>query len=276
MKTAFFLALVFFAGFGRAMGEPPAFKLKGMKLFSDKIINKAEATSGGFKIQGGIHIGDTGPGSELPGFEFPETQLKQYFTFQFGSAAAGKTLSMIVTGEKTTLGQEIQVISLSGKVGADGDLPASFSLKNNWPVGLYRVDFRLGDDSVGSAGYLVKATADRTAPIALKDLKIYTTEKNQGVERKSPKPGDHYLEFHTSTSGAKTAGAAVKFTLWALDSAGKPATQVLTTETKDWPLENTTLIHSAELPKDWPVGKYRIDYEVDGKLAGSEPFEIKN
>ncbi len=106
-------------------------------------------------------------------------------------------------------------------------------------------------------------------------MTVYTMENGKGVERKEPKPSDHYLEFHTDTKGAKTAGATVVWKLSLLNAAGTPENNVVSVETKEWPLEDTTFVHSSESPKDWVAGKYLCEYLVDGALVGTKTIEIK-
>jgi hypothetical protein len=250
------------------------FKLTSIKYFSDRIINKAEKTPGGFKIEFGARVGIKGPGSELGSADFPETQLVQYAKAQFGAAAAGKAVNVLVMAEKTTRGIEKRVISLSGKVGSDGSLPIEVSLKESWPVGIYRMEFYADKALIGKAEYNVLAETLRATPIELKAVRIFTQENNKSVELTTPKPGNRYLEFIGMTAGAKTAGAAVKFTL-TFTGDGKANQQVMTMTVDKWPLENTPLAFNVELPRDWPVGKYRVDFAIDGKPLGNSTFEIK-
>jgi hypothetical protein len=144
----------------------PGFEITGLKCFSNKIINKAEINKDGFKFEAGFRVGtNLGPGSELDDFTFPEDQLKQYFEFQFGEGAAGKTITCNVKAMKTTMGASLKVVEVSGKTDSEGKLPAEWSLEKNWPVGLYKVFFTCDGQPVGTAGYLVKAVKDRESPI---------------------------------------------------------------------------------------------------------------
>jgi uncharacterized protein YfaS (alpha-2-macroglobulin family) len=44
---------------------------------------------------------------------------------------------------------------------------------------------------------------------------------------------------------------------------------------KDWPLDDTTLVYDIELPRDWPLGKYRVSLKVDDDAVKDMDFEIK-
>lgn len=254
----------------------PGFEIKGMKCFSDKIINKAEIGKGGFKLEAGFKIGtDTGPGSELDDFTFPEDQLKQYFSFDFGSAGAKKTITASVRAIKTTLGANLPVISVSGDTDAEGKLPAEWSLKHNWPVGFYKVFFTCDDKSVGSAGYLVKATKDRTSPIKAEGVTILAYHDGKAVEKTNLKPEDSDLLFKCATKGANTKGVTVRMFIGFIDDKGEKSILPDSEVTMEgWPLEDTEILYSFDMKKPFPEGDYFMVYLIDGEELVAHPFKV--
>jgi hypothetical protein len=281
-STVFFAVVLIVCRADMAAAQAPApaaapLKLLSVKYFSDQIINKAEKTPDGFKIEFGARAGTVkSPGSELASADFPEKQLVQYSRAQFAPGSAGKPVNVVVIAEKTSRGIEKKVLALSGKIADDGSLPIEVSLPGPWPVGTYRMEFYAGQTLFAKAGYNVLAEKQRASPVKLTQVKIFAQENNKAVERVSPKPGDRYLDFIGLTTGAKTAGATVKFTLTFVGAGdGKTSQQVMTLTVDGWPLENTPLGFNAELPRDWPPGKYRVDFVLDGKPLGESIFEIK-
>lgn len=252
------------------------FKITGMKCFSDKIINSVDVGKDGFKIEAGFRIGTpSGPGSELKDFTFPEDQLKQYFTFEFGKAAAGKLINVEVKAMKTTMGVNLDVVSVSGKTDDDGDLPAEWNLKTPWPVGLYKVFFTCEDKPVGTAGYIVKATKDRKTPIKAKGVTILSMRNDKPVEKTQLTPEDNNLIFKCATEGANTKGCTVSMFIGTINEKGEkermPDTEVTV---EDWPLENTELLYTLELPKRFPPGEYHMVFLINDELLTAHPFKV--
>ena len=259
-----------------AAGDTGAgFKLTGMKCFSDRIINKAGVGKGGFKLEAGVQIGSTGPGSEITDYTFPEDQKKQYFHFDFGEAGAKKKITATVVAAKTTLGINLDVISVSGETDAAGKLPAEWSLKSNWPVGFYEVFFTSGGKPAGSAGYLVRATEDRKKPLVAKGVTILSMREGKAVAVEALKPSDNNLLFKVATEGADTAGADVVMFLGYIDDQEKkqaiPNSEV---SVQKWPLENTELIYTFEMEKPFPAGSYFLVVQVGGVDLVAHPFTV--
>jgi hypothetical protein len=254
----------------------PGFEIKSMKCFSDKIINKAEIGKTGIKVEGGFRIGTpAGPGSELNDFTFPEDQLKQFFEFQFGPGSAGKTIGVTVKAMRTTLGTNLPVVEVSGKTDATGKLPAEWSLKKNWPVGLYKVFFTCDGAPVGTAGYLVKAVQDRESPIKATGVSILSFKDGKSTEKTKLAPTDNDLIFKCATRGASTKGAEVRMFVGKREQEGKN-TIIKGSEVTvaDWPLEDTEIIYSLELPDKFPKGNYDMVIFVNGKLLIEHPFSV--
>lgn len=255
----------------------PGFEIKSMKCFSDKIINKAEVGKTGFKVEGGIRIGTpSGPGSELADFTFPEDQLKQYFEFQFGPGSAGKTIGVKVKAMRTTLGNNLGVVDVSGKTDAAGKLPAEWSLKKNWPVGLYKVFFTCDGAPVGTAGYVVKAVKDRESPIQATGVTILSLKDGKSTEKTKLTSTDNDLVFKCATKGANTKGVAVRMFVGQRGAKQEDNTIIKGSEitVEDWPLENTEILYSFELPDKFPKGDYDLVIYLDGKLLIEHPFSV--
>lgn len=257
--------------------KPVPFKLIGMKAYSDQIENKAEVSKDGFKIEGGVRVGSLAQrGSEISDLAFPETQRKQYFDFTFGPGSAGKEVDVHVVSERTSAGINREVLSLSGKIGAEGVLPAEWSLKKNWPAGLYKVVFTFDEQVVGSGGYLVKATLERDTPITAGDVTTYSLREGKEVEVTTLKPSDNNLVFSCATKGSFTKGATVRMWLEKVDESGAAKEISPTvTEVQDWPLDNTDLVYTLELPGAMPVGSFVVVYAVNGKVLKKQPFSVK-
>ena len=287
MKLAFLIASLFLVpaafsqdadGKKEAAKEPagPGFEVTSMKCFSDKIINKASVGVDGVKIEGGIRIGALeGPGSELTDFTFPEDQKKQHFEFQFGPGSGGKTISVSLKAVRTTLGANIGILEVSGKTDKNGKLPAEWNLKKNWPVGLYKAFFTCDGASVGTAGYLVKAVKDRETPIEATGVTILSFKDGKSTEKTKLTTADNDLNFKCATKGANTKGADVRMLVRV--KGDKEQERILKgSEVKidSWPLEDTEMIYSLELPDKFPAGDYDMVIFVNEEQLIAHPFSV--
>jgi hypothetical protein len=254
----------------------PGFEIKSMRCFSDSIINKAEIGKGGVKIEGGFSIGTrSGPGTELSDFTFPEDQQKHYFIFDFGPGGADKMITANLKAMRTTAGAGVNMIQVSGKTDKEGKLPAEWNLKKNWPVGLYKVFFTCEGQSVGTAGYLVKATKDREAPIKATGVTILSFKDGKPTEKAALTTSDNDLVFKCATTGGNTKGVAVRMFIGQIDDKGEK-TIVKNSEitVEDWPLEDTELVYSFELPGKFPAGKYHMVFYVNDEVITAHPFTV--
>lgn len=253
--------------------EGGGFEITGMKCFSDQKTNKAEVGKDGFKFQASFGLGGK-PGDELKDFTFPETQKKQYFEFQFGPGSEGKTVTVILRGERTTLGIGNKVVEVSGAIDKEGKLPAEWSLKRDWPVGFYKAYFTCEGKPVGSAGYVVKAVKERETPIEATGVKILSFKGDKPTEKTTLSPEDNDLIIKCATKGAHTSGAKVHMFI---RSAGEDGKVVPKSEANvdDWPLEDTEIIYSYEMSKGLPVGSYEFVTEVNEKEITTHPFKVE-
>lgn len=254
----------------------PGFEIQSMKCFSDKIINKASVGVDGIKVEGGIRIGTPeGPGSELTDFTFPEDQRKQYFEFQFGPGSGGKTITASLRAARTTLGANLKIVEISGKTSKDGKLPAEWNMKKNWPVGLYKVFFTCEGESVGTAGYLVKAVKDRESPIVATGVTIVSFKDGKGTEKTKLTTADNDLNFKCETKGASTKGANVRMLV--RKKGDKEEERILKgseVKLEDWPLEDTEIVYSLELPDKFPEGDYDMIIFVNEAQLIAHPFSV--
>lgn len=255
----------------RTRSDAP-FKLTSLKLFGDPTTPTDDR-------QGAPEVDPKGelvsPGSELAGYAFPETQKAHRLRFNFSPGSEGKPIHLVLFGAKTTLGLEKKVTEVTSAISASGDLEVQVASNSNWPVGIYRVELSCEGKTVGLSAYQVKAVTDRTQPVTLQRVTIYTLEFGRGVIRSEPKTADRYLEFHAATAGAKTAGASVTWKLSILNDDGITQHELRSQIITNWPLENTVLVHQVELPTDWRAGSYLLEYWVDDLFVGRHPFTIK-
>ena len=255
---------------------PSPFRLTGLKLFTHRAVDSTKNS-----IQNTESITNQCPlpqpselGTEIVGYAFPETQQVHHLRFQFSTGSEGKRVSLSIFGAKTSLGLEKAVLEFTSEIESSGILDVQVASDANWPIGFYRVEFKFEGKSVGLSAYQVKAVLDRTTPLALKKVTLYTLENSRGVIRSHPKISDHYLEFHAKTEGERTAGAKVTWAFSGLDPTGLIKEPISTREIPNWPLENTVLVHQVERSSDWPVGKYLLEYWVDGAAIGTHLFEM--
>jgi hypothetical protein len=83
---------------------------------------------------------------------------------------------------------------------------------------------------------------------------------------------DHKQHFDIKLDEAKVGNNSFLVEFWAVDiSAGQ---NIKVTEWSGSGLLANTLKASVNLPRDWPVGQYRLDVKHEGKIIGSHEYEI--
>ncbi|MEP6569955.1 MAG: hypothetical protein ABJC10_09290 [Acidobacteriota bacterium] len=94
-----------------------------------------------------------------------------------------------------------------------------------------------------------------------------------GDETSSFEPGDRTIHCVTTLKEAK-AGTQMKFSWWIVDAAGSKDEKIKDIDYTTGPRES--LIHGhLTLPKDWPVGKYKVQVYVNGDLDKTVNYNIK-
>ena len=256
----------------------PPFKVVSMKCFSDKYINRAGISKEGLRIEGGFKIGNIeGRGSELDEFAFPETQRKHYLEFKFGAGGEKKKIHVTLVAKRTTAGLDQSFLEVEGVTSGDGTLDCEWSLKRDWPIGLYTAYFTHEGQAVGSGGYFVTpAKEHRESPIKADKVTILIDKDGKMQEQASLAPGGPEARFRMPTTGAKTKGAHVKMELAHLtDKGAKEAIPGSEVDIPSWPLEDTTLIYTLSLPATFPEGKYQVVVHVDEALLVAHDFEVR-
>lgn len=265
------------AGQEKEEAKPPPFKVVSMKCFSDKHINRAGVSKEGFRIEGGFKIGNVeGRGSELDEFAFPETQKKHYLDFKFGPGGERKKVKVNLVAKRTTAGLNQSFLELEGTTDGEGNLECEWSLKRNWPIGLYTAYFTHEGQSVGSGGYFVTPEKEhRESPIKADKVTIVIEKDGKTEECAGLVPGGPEARFRIPTTGAKTKGAHVVMKLDRVTGNEKETISGSEVDIESWPLEDTVLIYTLSLPASFPEGKYRVVVHVDEALLVAHDFEVK-
>ena len=85
-----------------------------------------------------------------------------------------------------------------------------------------------------------------------------------GAETDSFEPGDRTIHCVTTLKTAKS-GTQMKFSWWIVDAGGSKDEKIKDIDYTTGALENVIHGHLS-LPKDWPVGKYKVRIYVNGEL----------
>lgn len=210
----------------------------------------------------------------LPGNAFPETQRKLWFRVLLGPEAARQTFRARFVAVTTTRGSGIEIAATEAVADAGGTLRLDFSLPRDWPVGDYAIVLARGGQEVATLPYAIQPAAPRNGRVAPTAIEIARLAANGGFDLvDQPQPRDRVLAFLTTLQGARTDGLRVTWTLHAVETTGG-AGQVVRSETPRQYVEDTEIHVRVSLPRDWAIGRYRVDLELDGSPAASREFRI--
>lgn len=87
-------------------------------------------------------------------------------------------------------------------------------------------------------------------------------------------PKDHVQHFEAKLNDVVPDGTKVRWTFTAVDTAASQNTKITEIEFTVGDRGADTLKGTCSLPKDWPVGKYRVDIALDGNLLDSFEYEV--
>jgi hypothetical protein len=94
-----------------------------------------------------------------------------------------------------------------------------------------------------------------------------------GDETNTFSPGDRTIHCVAKLAEAK-AGTTMKFSWFIVDAGGSKNEKVKDIDYTTAARENIVYGHLT-LPKDWPVGKYKVDVFVNGNLEQTARFSVK-
>ena len=94
-----------------------------------------------------------------------------------------------------------------------------------------------------------------------------------GTETESFETGDHTVHCVATLAEAKS-GTQMKFSWWIVDAGGSKDEKIKDIDYTTGALENVIHGHLT-LPKDWPVGKYKVEVYVNGALDKTVSYSVK-
>ena len=92
-------------------------------------------------------------------------------------------------------------------------------------------------------------------------------------ETNSFEPGDRTIHCVTTLKSAK-AGTQMKFSWWIVDAGGSKDEKIKDIDYTTGAREDVIHGHLS-LPKDWPVGKYKVRIYVNGELDKTEFYSVR-
>ena len=113
-----------------------------------------------------------------------------------------------------------------------------------------------------------------TSTGALEDLHMAKDKGGDpGDETNAFSPGDRTIHCVAKLAEAKT-GTNMKFSWFIVDAGGSKNEKIKDIDYTTGALENIVHGHLT-LPKDWPVGKYKVDVFVNGNLEKTAQYSVK-
>ncbi len=119
-----------------------------------------------------------------------------------------------------------------------------------------------------------EAAALRVAPIGISAIAFYRDngKGEPGEEVEEFKSSERIFHVKARLNRPEVGGITVKVVLVAVDtSAGK---DVIIEEVVFKGLLTNQATSKLELPRDWPVGRYRVDVYLNDRLVSNEEFHI--
>jgi hypothetical protein len=109
---------------------------------------------------------------------------------------------------------------------------------------------------------------------ALEDLHMAKDKAGDpGDETNSFSPGDRTIHCVAKLNEAK-AGTNMKFSWFIVDAGGSKDEKIKDIDYTTGALENIVHGHLT-LPKDWPIGKYKVDVFVNGNLEKTARYSVQ-
>lgn len=117
--------------------------------------------------------------------------------------------------------------------------------------------------------------ADSTDEVKIEWIKLYTDDGsgNEGDEVKSFKPTDNPQHFVARMSEFE-GGTKIRFVIIAIDAGGEKNFKIMEKEQETNSFTNQIVL-TAKLPRPFPVGDYKADCYVNGKLSKSVSYKVQ-
>jgi hypothetical protein len=210
----------------------------------------------------------------MQGNTFVETQRRLLFIIRFDRAAAGQVISVRAFAVNTTLSNTANVAQTEIAIESAGTLPLVLSLPRDWPVGEYGIALSRSGQDIATLPFFIRPESPRNGSIRVDEFLV---ERSLGQGRfeaaPRPRPNDRNILFSTRAEGSRTDGARLTWIFRAIETAGG-AGEVVRAEVARQYIENTPLEFDVSLPRDWPVGRYRLDLLIDNQPAASHEITI--
>ncbi|WP_137128078.1 hypothetical protein [Roseomonas sp. HF4] len=210
----------------------------------------------------------------MPGNAFLETQRRLLFVIRFDRASAGQEISVRIFSVNTTQSNGATVGQTAIAIENAGTLPIAVSLPRNWPVGEYGIALSRNGQAIATLPFLVRPESPRNGPITVGEILVERSlGQGQFESAPRPRPSDRSIFFATRAQGSRTDGARITWIFTAVETAGGAA-EVARAMIERQYIENTPLEFDVSMPRDWPVGRYRLDLLIDNEPAASREITI--
>lgn len=131
------------------------------------------------------------------------------------------------------------------------------------------------DDAKNDDAKNDEAKSDSTDGVGIEWIKLYIDDGNgdEGDEVKSFKPTDNPQHFIARMSEFE-GGTKLRFVIIAVDAGGAKNFKIMEKEQETNSFTNQIVL-TARLPRPFPVGDYRADCYVNGKLSKSINYKVQ-